>query len=75
MFGRDDCLDSVTAAVAACHWGKKPNHVQLPQDGPGEGFFPVGSPNPDENELLMAELEGWLYAPVFLNSPNRTTKD
>ena len=71
----DDCLDSVTAAVAACHWDKDPTTFRLPQDGPGDISFRGGPPNPNENELLTAQLEGWLYAPVFLNSHNRSTKN
>ena len=64
--GNDDCLDSVVAAVAACLWIRDPGLFRLPQDGPGDATHRGGTPNPDENELATARLEGWLYAPVFL---------
>ena len=62
----DDCLDSVDAAGAACLWNKDETMFRLPQDGPGDVSQRGGTPRPDENELLTAQLEGWLYAPVFL---------
>ncbi len=68
--GSDDCLDSVVAAVAACLWSKDPNQFRLPQDGPGGATRRGGTPNPDENELATARLEGWLFAPVFLGKTN-----
>lgn len=65
--GSDDCLDSVVAAVAACLWSRDSSLFRLPQDGPGEATRRGGAPSPDENELVTARLEGWLYAPVFLS--------
>jgi len=67
--GNDDCLDSVVAAVAACLWSKDQALFRLPQDGPGDATPRGGTPHSDENELAAACLEGWLYAPVFLNPP------
>ena len=67
--GNDDCLDSVVAAVAACLWSQDQTVFRLPQDGPGDATKRGGTPNPDENELAAARLEGWLYAPVFLGPP------
>ncbi|MDP6497690.1 MAG: DUF429 domain-containing protein [SAR202 cluster bacterium] len=67
--GNDDCLDSVVAAVAACLWSKDPAVFRQPQNGPGDATKRGGTPSSDENELATACLEGWLYAPVFLNSP------
>ncbi len=67
--GNDDCLDSVVAAVAACLWSRDPDLFRRPQNGPGDATKRGGTPSPDENELATARLEGWLYAPVFLNSP------
>ena len=69
--GNDDCLDSVVAAVAACLWVRDQGLFRLPQDGPGDATQRGGTPNPDENELATARLEGWLYAPVFLGPPAR----
>ena len=71
----DDCLDSVAAAVAACLWNKDPTMFRLPQDGPGDVSRRGGTPNPNENELRTAQLEGWLYAPVFLSSLDRSSAD
>jgi hypothetical protein len=71
----DDCLDSVAAAVAACLWNKDPTMFRLPQDGPGDVSQRGGTPNPNENELRTAQLEGWLYAPVFLSSLDRSSAD
>ncbi len=62
----DDCLDSVVAAVAACLWSKDQSLFRQPQDGPGDATTRGGEPDPNENELATARLEGWLYAPVFL---------
>ena len=67
--GNDDCLDSAVAAVAACLWYQDQTLFRLPQDGPGDATKRGGAPNPDENELATARLEGWLYAPVFLSPP------
>ena len=73
--GNDDCLDSVVAAVAACLWVRDPGLFRLPHQGPGDvtrrGGTPL-SPNPNDNEVATARLEGWLYAPVFLDPPART---
>ena len=71
----DDCLDSVAAAVAACLWNSDPTMFRLPQDGPGDVSRRGGTPNPNENELRTAQLEGWLYAPVFLSSLDRSSAD
>jgi hypothetical protein len=65
--GNDDCLDSVVAAVAACLWTRDQALFRRPQDGPGDATKRGGTPNPDENELARARLEGWLYAPVFID--------
>ncbi len=65
--GNDDCLDSVGAAVAACLWSKDQTLFRLPRDGPGDDTPRGGTPHSDENELAAACLEGWLYAPVFLD--------
>jgi len=65
--GNDDCLDSVVAAVAGCLWSRDDSLFRLPQDGPGDATKRGGTPSHDENELDTARLEGWLYAPVFLN--------
>ncbi len=62
----DDCLDSVVAAVAASLWSRDQTLFRLPQEGPGDATRRGGTPNPDENELAAARLEGWLYAPVFI---------
>ena len=43
----DDCLDSVVAAVAAAAWAVNPESFR----------------QPDESELPMAILEGWIYVP------------
>jgi predicted RNase H-like nuclease len=67
--GNDDCLDSVVAAVAACLWRRDPALFRRPKDGPGDATKRGGAPSPDENELATARLEGWLYAPVFLDTP------
>ena len=70
--GNDDCLDSVVAAVAACLWSRDRALFRLPQDGPGDATRRGGTPappNPNDNELATARLEGWLYAPVFLGPP------
>ena len=67
--GSDDCLDSVVAAVTACIWVKDLTLFRLPQDGPGDATRRGGTPDPDGNELTTAWLEGWFYAPVFLNPP------
>ncbi|MDA1128895.1 MAG: DUF429 domain-containing protein [Chloroflexi bacterium] len=63
-----DCLDSVAAAVAACLWVKDQNLFRLPQNGPGDDTRRASAPSPDDNELITARLEGWLYAPVFIPS-------
>ena len=65
--GNDDCLDSVVASVAACLWSLNHALFRLPQDGPGDPTTRGGTPHSDGNELAAARLEGWLYAPVFLN--------
>ncbi len=65
--GNDDCLDSVVAAVAACLWSRDASLFRRPQNGPGDAAKRGGPPRPDENELDSARLEGWLYAPVFLD--------
>lgn len=65
--GNDDCLDSVVAAVAACLWSRDASLFRRPQNGPGDATKRGGPPRPDENELDSARLEGWLYAPVFLD--------
>ncbi len=65
----DDCLDSVVAAVTACLWDRDQSLFRLPKDGPGDATQRGGTPDPDENELATARLEGWLYAPVFLPPP------
>ena len=69
--GSDDCLDSVVAAVTACLWVRDQGLFRLPQDGPGGATRRGGTPGPDDNELAIARLEGWLYAPVFLDPPAR----
>ena len=51
--GIHDCLDAVVAAIAAAAWSKDPNQFLRP----GE------SENTKPDELAMAQLEGWLYAP------------
>jgi len=61
-----DCLDSLAAAVTACLWVKDESLFRLPQDGPGTGERRGIVPDPAENELETARLEGWLYAPVFI---------
>ena len=66
-----DCLDSVVAAVTACLWAKDQDLFQLPQNGPGGVTRRGGAPDPGGNELATARLEGWLYAPVFLNEATR----
>ena len=65
----DDCLDSVVAAVTACLWDRDQSLFRLPRDGPGDATRRGGTPDPDENELATARLEGWLYAPVFRPPP------
>ena len=65
--GNDDCLDSVVASVAACLWSLNHALFRLPQDGPGDPTTRGGTPHSDGNELAAARLEGWIYAPVFLN--------
>lgn len=45
----DDALDSFIASIVAALWVTNPGQFRHPQ--------------PDENELAMAQLEGWLYAP------------
>lgn len=62
----DDCLDSVVAAVAACLWAIDQAKFRLPKSGPGDATKRGGTPDPKDNELTTARLEGWLYAPVFL---------
>jgi hypothetical protein len=52
-----DCLDSVVAAVVAALWARDPGLFRCPDR---EG-------NPDFDSAVM--LEGWLYAPVFVNRP------
>ncbi len=37
--------------------------------GPGDATRRGGTPDPGENELTTARLEGSLYAPVFLGTP------
>ena len=69
--GSDDCLDSVVAALTACLWARDQTLFRLPQQGPGDVTRRGGIPDPDENELATARLEGWLYAPVYLNPPAR----
>ena len=71
--GSDDCLDSVVAAVTACLWVRNHGLFRLPQDGPGAATRRGGTPDPDENELATARLEGWLYAPVFVGEPPQIT--
>ena len=66
--GSDDCLDSVVAAVAACLWSRDPDLFRLPQDGPGDTTRRGGTPDQKSNELALARLEGWLYAPEFLRT-------
>ena len=66
--GNDDCLDSVVAAVAACLWAKDQGLFRSPQDGPGEATRRGGTPDPAENELAAARLEGWIYAPMPLSN-------
>jgi hypothetical protein len=52
-----DCLDSVVAAVVAALWARDPGLFRCPlQEG-----------NPDFDPAVM--LEGWLYAPVYVNRP------
>ncbi|MBC8281936.1 MAG: DUF429 domain-containing protein [Chloroflexi bacterium] len=63
----DDCLDSVVAAVAACLWASDQLQFRQPKSGPGDATKRGGVPDPNENELTTACLEGWLYAPVFLS--------
>jgi hypothetical protein len=55
-----DCLDAVVAAVVvAALWARDPGLFQCPlQEG-----------SPDFDPRVM--LEGWLYAPVFVNRPAR----
>ena len=43
----DDCLDAVVAAVAAFSWAVNPESFR----------------QPDESELPLAMLEGWIYVP------------
>ena len=51
----DDCLDSVVAAVVAALWVR--DH--------GIFLLPAPESSPEFNPVSL--LEGWLYAPVFLN--------
>ena len=55
--GSDDSLDAVVAAVIATLWASDPNLFWLP--------VVTGTRAPD----AVALLEGWLYAPVHLRSP------
>ncbi len=50
-----DCLDAVVAAVTAALWATDPHVFRLPS---------LESPT-----SAVALLEGWLYAPVFLQPP------
>ena len=50
-----DGLDSVVAAVTAALWAR----------GPGLFYCPPREESPDFDPAVM--LEGWLYAPVFVN--------
>ena len=61
----DDCLDSMVAAVTACLWASDQSQFRQPKPGPGDATKRGGVPNPNENELATARLEGWLYAPIF----------
>ena len=73
-----DCLDAVVAAVTAALWVRQPDLFWCPQDNvssPPGMFKKKGGRTPrpmddstDEgkNDLDMAVLEGWLYAPVFI---------
>ena len=51
-FANDDCLDAVVAAVAASLWATDTKMFRVPDEAAGD-------------ELNVALLEGWLYAPVF----------
>lgn len=51
-FANDDCLDAVVAALAASLWATDPKMFRVPDEAAGD-------------ELNVALLEGWLYAPVF----------
>ena len=51
----DDCLDAVVAAVVAALWARDP------------GLFWRPAVEVPEGADRVALLEGWLYAPVFLN--------
>ena len=54
----DDALDAVVAAVIAALWAKDPGVFLRPE------VEEAGAPH------AAALLEGWLYAPVFLDSPS-----
>ena len=54
-----DCLDSVVAAVVAALWARDPGLFWRPPE-PG---------TPDFDPAVM--LEGWLYAPVYVNQKVR----
>ena len=50
----DDCLDAVVAAVVASLWARDPSLFWCPSLDPPDG--------PES----VSQLEGWLYAPIFL---------
>ena len=53
-----DCLDAIAAAVVAVLWLRDPSLFRCPP-APGEDNF---------DPVVL--LEGWLYAPVFIQSPH-----
>ncbi|MDA0263948.1 MAG: DUF429 domain-containing protein [Chloroflexi bacterium] len=69
----DDCLDSLVAAVTGCLWAGDHKLFRSPSDGPGGVTRRGGVPGSGENELTTARLEGWLYAPVFIDETAEPT--
>ncbi len=73
-----DCLDAVVAAVTAALWVRQPHLFWRPEDSGsaspnmiskngGRLAGTIGlSSQQGESNLELAVLEGWLYAPVFI---------
>ena len=66
--GNDDCLDSVIAAVTAARWALDETQFRHPRAGrvvspPSSGLRKVSPSALGKNQLDVAQLEGWIYAP------------
>ena len=80
----DDCLDAVVAAVVAALWARRPELFWRPEDVASSlpKMFqnkgrrqskPVDLPTYDGGSHLdMAVQEGWLYAPVYLQTASES---